>query len=330
VAIYRETGELRGLARALSGLARFYHECTSNFERSRTCAEEAKRLARELGDRLLEARADFEYGAALHFEGDYAAADPYLKRAVQVWREHGWLIFEAGCLIHVGLNSIALGDYGAALAHLEQSCSIYRELGYREGGGDISRAQAALALLYHQLGENDTAQDHARRSVGISRELGHHTCLATLLTQLGNALAGLAEFDDAVSAYQQALDLRRDLGQPHLATEPQAGLARVALARDDPAAALSHVEHILRHLETGSVSGTNEPLRIYLTCYRVLRANGDPRAEEVLAEAHNLLQERAAKITDEELRRSFLENVSAHRELVSEWQAAGHDDATRP
>ena len=55
--------------------------------------------------------------------------------------------------------------------------------------------------------------------------------------------------------------------------------------------------------------------------YRVLRANGDPRAEEVLEEAHNLLQERAAKITDEELRRSFLENVSAHREIISELNA---------
>jgi hypothetical protein len=89
------------------------------------------------------------------------------------------------------------------------------------------------------------------------------------------------------------------------------------------------VEQILSHLETGSVDGTDEPLRIYLTCYRILKANADPRAEEVLAEAHNLLQERAAKITDKELRRSFLENVAAHRELVSELQAAGRDELAR-
>jgi hypothetical protein len=57
-------------------------------------------------------------------------------------------------------------------------------------------------------------------------------------------------------------------------------------------------------------------LRIYLTCYRVLQANADPRAEEILCTAHNLLQERAAKIDDEELRRSYLENVAAHREIV--------------
>jgi hypothetical protein len=33
-----------------------------------------------------------------------------------------------------------------------------------------------------------------------------------------------------------------------------------------------------------------------------------------------LLQERAVRITDAELRRSFLENVAAHREIVREYE----------
>ncbi|MCP4536305.1 MAG: hypothetical protein GY832_04090 [Chloroflexi bacterium] len=58
-----------------------------------------------------------------------------------------------------------------------------------------------------------------------------------------------------------------------------------------------------------------------MTCYRVLRAGLDPRAETMLNTAHTLLQEQAAKITDPELCRSYLENVPAHREIVCEWQA---------
>jgi hypothetical protein len=38
--------------------------------------------------------------------------------------------------------------------------------------------------------------------------------------------------------------------------------------------------------------------------------------------AYRLLQEQVAKIKDERLRRSYLENVKAHRELEHEWQAA--------
>jgi hypothetical protein len=40
----------------------------------------------------------------------------------------------------------------------------------------------------------------------------------------------------------------------------------------------------------------------------------------LLAEAHALLQERAATIGDEAMRRSFLENVAAHREIAEEFE----------
>jgi hypothetical protein len=92
------------------------------------------------------------------------------------------------------------------------------------------------------------------------------------------------------------------------------------LGQGDPAQALAHVQEILICLEAGpGLEGTWEPLRVYLTCYCVLRANGDPRAEETLAAAYCLLQERAANIDDEGLRRSYLENVAAHREIVAAW-----------
>jgi hypothetical protein len=41
----------------------------------------------------------------------------------------------------------------------------------------------------------------------------------------------------------------------------------------------------------------------------------------VLETAHRLLQARAAKIEDERLRRSFLEQVPAHREITQLTQA---------
>jgi hypothetical protein len=71
--------------------------------------------------------------------------------------------------------------------------------------------------------------------------------------------------------------------------------------------------------ESHTLDGTEEPIRVYLTCYRVLTANKDPHAEELLDTAYRLLQERAAKIGDEKMRHSYLENVPAHRELVREF-----------
>jgi hypothetical protein len=96
-------------------------------------------------------------------------------------------------------------------------------------------------------------------------------------------------------------------------------LARVCLIQGNPSEAQALVEEILAHLESHTLEGTEEPIRVYLTCYRVLTANQDPRARGVLNRAYNLLQERAAKIGDEEKRRSYLENVPAHREILQEF-----------
>ena len=119
--------------------------------------------------------------------------------------------------------------------------------------------------------------------------------------------------------------LQKTSAQPHLVTEPLAALGRISLAQGNPVQAQAYVKEILSYLETHpALCGADEPFRVYLTCYRVLRANEDPRARDLLDNAYRLLQERANKIDDEELRRSFLESVPAHREIVKAWEEASH------
>jgi hypothetical protein len=84
---------------------------------------------------------------------------------------------------------------------------------------------------------------------------------------------------------------------------------------------MTYAEELLGYVESDVLESHRDLHRSYLVCYRVLRANDDPRAEMALATAHRLLQVRAAKIADERLRRSFLENVPDHREIVGEFNA---------
>ncbi len=97
--------------------------------------------------------------------------------------------------------------------------------------------------------------------------------------------------------------------------------ARVSLAQGEPAQAQAHVDEILGCLEAGGLDNVEEPFLIYLTCYRVLRSSDAPRAQAILNTAYTRLQERLAKIPDAEIRRSDLENVVVHREIVAAWQA---------
>jgi hypothetical protein len=88
------------------------------------------------------------------------------------------------------------------------------------------------------------------------------------------------------------------------------------LSQDDLKQARRTIAKILPHLADNNLNGVREPFRIYRTCYRVLEASHDPQADEVLATAHRLLQERAARIEDERLRRSYLEIIPAHRAII--------------
>lgn len=137
------------------------------------------------------------------------------------------------------------------------------------------------------------------------------------LTHLGHALLALGLSAEAEQAYSKALALRRELGEAHRAVETLAGLARAALAQDKLRQATEDVEEILTYLETGSLDGNDEPIRILLTCHRVLEAQGDERAHAILATAQNLFEKQAGRIQDPQLRRSYAEDIPSHAELTS-------------
>ena len=212
---------------------------------------------------------------------------------------------------------LSTGDHARAQIYLEQGLSLCR----RQIGGRWTESEALAwrGLLCHHLGDDEAALENCQQALGIARDVDARWEEGLALTVLGHALVGLERLEEAAAAYRDAQDLGQELGHLSMEMETLAGLARISLAHEDLSQAQAQVEEILSYLETNTLEGAAEPFRVYLTCYRVLKANQHPRAQEILTTAYNLLQEHAGKTTDEEMRRSFLENVPAHRELVREW-----------
>jgi hypothetical protein len=100
------------------------------------------------------------------------------------------------------------------------------------------------------------------------------------------------------------------------------------MARGEIEQALNQVNEILAYMEANTppigssfcLDGTKEPFRILQTCYQVLKANNDSRADAILTDAYNLLQTRAANISDKHLRCCFLNNVAVNREIVEAYE----------
>jgi hypothetical protein len=137
------------------------------------------------------------------------------------------------------------------------------------------------------------------------------------LVLLGHAAAGLQDHPAAATAYEGAATLFDAIGYRFsAAAEARAGLAALALHQGDPAQALALVTEFLPHLLAGDeVIGVDEPFYTYLTCYQVLAANGDSRAQAILDHGYTRLTTCADHIPDPALRHSFLHNVPIHRAL---------------
>jgi hypothetical protein len=135
----------------------------------------------------------------------------------------------------------------------------------------------------------------------------------------------------AASAYRQAVSIYRQVGNVALAVEAQAGLAQVALAQGDRAQAQQLVEAVLPMLNDDTCGGCYTPFFIWLTCFQVLAANQDPRAVAILQRGHALLQIYAGAISNDGLRRSFLEQVRPHRVLQQAYdKALAHPSSALP
>jgi hypothetical protein len=99
--------------------------------------------------------------------------------------------------------------------------------------------------------------------------------------------------------------------------EPQAGLLETAMQITDMTAAAQEADRILEYFESGgSLDGTDEPLRVYHTCYLYLRNQKDPRAAQLLQNARQLLDAQVSKFSDPQVRASFIENFPWRRSIL--------------
>ena len=181
----------------------------------------------------------------------------------------------------------------------------------------------SLSRLRYFVEDHEAAYSYGQQSLRIAQETGDPTWQAEALYSLGQALTGLGQLAEAFNAYQRRLELHRETFPPEILISTQAALANILRIQGDLGRAMSYVEDVLVFLEDHPFDGSHLPFWRHLLCYRVLKAVKDPRGPAVLNTAHTLLQNLAARIGDDDLRRSYLENMVINREIVEEWTKLG-------
>ena len=168
LAIYRELGDERGQADALSFVGyTLVWQGEASLGQARL--EEAVAICRKVGDRWGEVDSLVCLG---HFLAD-RAGDPagraMLEQSAAILEELGGKNALCGVLVALGVVDVEFGDYTSARARLEHALAIAREIEDPLGMAD---ALTNLGCVYRILGKYSTAQSHLEQSLQVYQAHG--------------------------------------------------------------------------------------------------------------------------------------------------------------
>lgn len=253
--------------------------------------------------------------------GHYARALAWYSEMLEAAERLGVGWYARDCQIRIGQCLARLGQYESAAATLERALASSRAAG---SDNQACLALSGLSLVASYAVNYATALRHGRAASELASTLEAHASgqLAARIA-LGQALIGLGQAAEASGVFADAVGRCRNSAGNVFLSDCLYGQAAAALLAGDHAGARVTVEELLERVAHVRCDALVSPAEIGLVCYRVLTADGDPRAQAVLEQAHTVLIEQAGWIDKPHLRRTFLEDVPAHRAILA--AAAGGD-----
>ncbi len=190
--------------------------------------------ARRLGDTLALAHAHHLLGHVQSQVGDFEAADPNFRRALDEFRELGDRPNEA-----VVLNGLAgmlekQQRYPEALAVALDALRMLKAVGHWWTQATLENG---VGWLYAHLDQYDRALTHCQRALSLHRDSGHRGGTADTLDSLGYVYLHLGDIAAAKAHYTKAIEAYREIGAPFGQGNSLAGLGDALLAEGDPGAA---------------------------------------------------------------------------------------------
>ena len=213
--------------------------CDYFSERDRSIAEMHADRARELLPQAqrqgLRAGVLNCTGAILETVGDNERAGELYEQAIVVAEEAGDREMLATALYSRGYLLGLRARYAAALTDLRQAQTIYEQLGLPH---HALTALNGIAIMYNRMGDYEQARNIYAEALKEQRAAGMHREVSVTLHNLGRAHENLQHWDDAQEAFQQALEISRDLKYERGEAYALRGLASVATGKGDSKGAL--------------------------------------------------------------------------------------------
>ncbi len=255
---------------------------------------------------------------ALHegMAGDYA-------RSARSWEQ---VLIQARQSNAPGLESRALSNLGAAYQYLGRFAEAQRAL--EEGIRICELINDRLCRAYNVVnlggvmllrGDLITAQRFYKEGLEEATALGDENLRAGMFYDLGWIAERQGDYAEATQYLETARQIYTELEIEAQFMEINARLAKCALGQKEFDKARAYAVQVWNYLKEQGNIAMEEDIPIHLALAEVFEAGEDQKtAREVIQAGYRLVMERAAQISEDQERRSFLENVPYNRAIV-EW-----------
>ncbi|TET82972.1 MAG: hypothetical protein E3J37_06290 [Anaerolineales bacterium] len=310
----REAGDQRlvGLVLALMSVSTTR---LGDQEAAATLALEALSLLDQIeGD---EPRARILTNVAVYYNqsGDIGKSAELYQRQIELTKHMGNKFGEALGLGNLGYIYLQLGLFAEGREAFEQASQITEDL---EARRNHAYNMLNLGLAYWRDGDPATGKKY----------IEEHACSEFAATQdrfglgassyyLGLCLEAADDQNAAMEAYHRAREVLSEINIPGLAMDALTGLVRCAFEQGQIDQACAYTDELWAFLRKEGPHGMEFPLMAYLACGKAFETCGkDGDAKTALKMGYDELMTRAEKISDESWRKSFLENIPEHRQLL--------------
>jgi tetratricopeptide (TPR) repeat protein len=298
----------------------------SDYAGSRRFLEESLEIKYELGDRPGQSITMNNLGIIAHNQGDADAALRYYLSSYELFKELHDREGIASILCSIGSLYGFVGMYDTAGPYLQEGLDMCQQVGDQEGEAICWSAMASYSLA---TGKPQQAYEQAQRGVKISEEIAVPLVISSNLLVMGDACLALGRPEEALQCFQRAMDRLTEMDQKEMLLYALGERARAHLAAGNLRQAVRDVDEflVLFNVELNGqlqayTFGMDSFFQVFYGCCQVLTAAQDERAPALLSEAYTRLMAQADLIDDNEMRRSFLEQVAVHRLIIQEFRQA--------
>ncbi|XP_022791436.1 tetratricopeptide repeat protein 28-like [Stylophora pistillata] len=201
------------------------------------------KIAKSVGDRVGEGRANENLGNYYDSIGDFKKAVEHHERHLNIAKELGDRTGEGVAYENVGKSYHRLGDFKKAIKHHESLLKIVKEWGDKVMEG---RTYGNLGNSYCSLGAFKKAMEYYERQLKIAKDEGDKAGERLAYANVGNGHLILGDIKKAIEHHQRHLKLAKSVGDKAGEGQAYGNLGNSYYSLGDLKKAIEHHECCLK------------------------------------------------------------------------------------